>query len=586
MTSDSHSASEASVQAGEEAASVPGPQVPPPVDPEVPTAVPAPAVGPPAVLGTPLSPSATKVMVLGAGELGKEVIIAFQRLGVEVIAVDRYADAPGQQVAHHAEVVDMTDGDALLALIDRYRPHYVVPEIEAIATEALVEVENRALAEVIPTAHAVVATMNREGIRRLADEELGLPTSPYLFASSQEELEASVAEIGFPCVVKPVMSSSGKGQTVVRAPADIGAAWQTATTGARVQGERVIVEGFIEFDYEITLLTVRAIDPATGRLASHFCAPIGHQQVGGDYVESWQPHEMSGDALASATSIAARIATAMGDGKLGGRGVFGVELFVKGDDVYFSEVSPRPHDTGLVTLATQRLSEFEMHARAILGLPVDITLASPGASAVIYGQLDEPAIGFANVARALAVPETDVRLFGKPASFQRRRMGVITATADDVATARQRAVQAASLVTPVAGRPFERMVPQPMGRPPVPPPPRRPGPPPMPVGRPGGPGPSGQAGPPPPPRPGPPPRNAPPGPPPHGPRPGPPPPRGPMPPRGGGPGRPGGPPPRPMPPNAGRPAGPPPPRPADQSSRSGDDKPSAPADTPSRASVD
>ncbi|MEE4025127.1 formate-dependent phosphoribosylglycinamide formyltransferase [Gordonia sp. PKS22-38] len=586
MTSDSHSASEASVQAGEEAASVPGPQVPPPVDPEAPTAVPAPAVGPPAVLGTPLSPSATKVMVLGAGELGKEVTIAFQRLGVEVIAVDRYADAPGQQVAHHAEVVDMTDGDALLALIDRYRPHYVVPEIEAIATEALVEVENRALAEVIPTAHAVVATMNREGIRRLADEELGLPTSPYLFASSQEELEASVSEIGFPCVVKPVMSSSGKGQTVVRAPADIEAAWQTATTGARVQGERVIVEGFIEFDYEITLLTVRAIDPATGRLASHFCAPIGHQQVGGDYVESWQPHEMSGDALASATSIAARIATAMGDGKLGGRGVFGVELFVKGDDVYFSEVSPRPHDTGLVTLATQRLSEFEMHARAILGLPVDITLASPGASAVIYGQLDEPAIGFANVARALAVPETDVRLFGKPASFQRRRMGVITATADDVATARQRAVQAASLVTPVAGRPFERMVPQPMGRPPVPPPPRRPGPPPMPAGRPGGPSPAGQAGPPPPPRPGPPPRNAPQGPPPRGPRPGPPPPRGPMPPRGGAPGRPGGPPPRPMPPNAGRPAGPPPPRPADQTSRSGDDKPAAPADQTSRASVD
>ncbi|MFI8772255.1 formate-dependent phosphoribosylglycinamide formyltransferase [Gordonia sp. NPDC062954] len=618
MTSDSDNASQASAPAGGEAASAPDAHAstpaehasveqPPadqkpsdaPADHQSPDRgpeqhVPAPAVGPPAVIGTPLSPSATKVMVLGAGELGKEVIIAFQRLGVEVIAVDRYADAPGQQVAHHAEVIDMTDAAALLALIERYRPHYVVPEIEAIATEALIEVEKRALAEVIPTAHAVVATMNREGIRRLADEELGLPTSPYLFASSAEELEAAVAEIGFPCVVKPVMSSSGKGQTVVRAPADIGGAWQNATTGARVQGERVIVEGFIEFDYEITLLTVRAIDPVTGRLASHFCAPIGHQQVGGDYVESWQPHEMSTDALAAATSIAARIATAMGDGKLGGRGIFGVELFVQGDDVYFSEVSPRPHDTGLVTLATQRLSEFEMHARAILGLPVDVTLASPGASAVIYGQLDEPAIGFANVARALAVPETDIRLFGKPQSFHRRRMGVITATADDVATARQRAVQAASLVTPVAARPFERTVPEPLGNPPVPPPPRRPGPPPgapnvpphagpqqqRPAGGayPAGPRPAGA---PPisgqPPRPGPggrPPRPTPPGPPPGGPRPGPPPQRGPQPPRGGAPGRPvgpppgrPGPPPGPTPPPASRPAGPTANRQADEPSR-------------------
>lgn len=621
MTSESDNASQASAPAGGEAASAPDAQAPTPAEHAVPAeqapaaqapadqqqedrgpgqAVPAPAVGPPAVIGTPLSPSATKVMVLGAGELGKEVIIAFQRLGVEVIAVDRYADAPGQQVSHHAEVIDMTDPAALLALIERYRPHYVVPEIEAIATEALIEVEKRALAEVIPTAHAVVATMNREGIRRLADEELGLPTSPYLFASSAEDLEAAVAEIGFPCVVKPVMSSSGKGQTVVRAPADIGTAWENATTGARVQGERVIVEGFIEFDYEITLLTVRAIDPVTGRLASHFCAPIGHQQVGGDYVESWQPHEMSADALAAATSIAARIATAMGDGKLGGRGIFGVELFVQGDDVYFSEVSPRPHDTGLVTLATQRLSEFEMHARAILGLPVDVTLASPGASAVIYGQLDEPAIGFGNVARALAVPETDIRLFGKPQSFHRRRMGVITATADDVATARQRAVQAASLVTPVAARPFERAVPEPLGNPPVPPPPRRPGPPPQgaptppapggpqrphqpgggyPGGppRPGGPPMPGQ-----PPRPGPggrPPQGAPPGPPPGGPRPGPPPMRGPQPPRGGAPGRPVGPPP-------GRPSPPPPgPTPPPVSHPAG---PSAnrPADEPSRASVD
>ncbi|WP_419224183.1 formate-dependent phosphoribosylglycinamide formyltransferase [Gordonia sp. CPCC 206044] len=510
--------------------------------------VPAAVVGPPSVIGTPLSSTATRVMVLGAGELGKELIIAFQRLGVEVIAVDRYADSPGQQVAHHAEVVDMTDPDALLALVERYRPHYVVPEIEAIATEALVDVEQRGLAEVIPTARAAVATLNREGIRRLADEELGLPTSPYLFASSLEQLEEAAQSIGFPCVVKPVMSSSGKGQTVLRTPADLGIAWEAATTGARVASERVIVEGFIEFDYEITLLTVRAVDPATGRLATHFCAPIGHRQVDGDYVESWQPHEMSTDALGAASSIAARIATALGDGKLGGRGIFGVELFVKGDDVYFSEVSPRPHDTGLVTLATQRLSEFEMHARAILGLPVDVTLASPGASAVIYGRLDEPAVGFENVARALAVPETDIRLFGKPQSFAHRRMGVVTATADDVATARQRATRAASLVTPVSGRPFTPAAPIPLVAPPAP------------------------ARPPAPPRPGPvPPHSMPPRPP-MPPRGAPVPSRGgPVPPRGA-PGRPPGPPPRPVPPAGGRAGGPPP--------------PPRPTGNPSRASID
>ena len=434
-----------------------------------------PTVGPPDILGTPLSPNATRVMVLGAGELGKEVIIAFQRLGVEVVAVDRYAGAPGQQVAHHAEVIDMTDADALIGLVEKYSPAYVVPEIEAIATDALVTIEQRGLAEVIPTASAVVATMNREGIRRLADEELGLPTSPYLFAGSHDELAVAAEQVGYPCVVKPVMSSSGKGQTVVRGPEDIDKAWETATTGGRVAGERVIVEGFIDFDYEITLLTVRAIDPATGRLVTHFCAPIGHRQVNGDYVESWQPHEMSSFALGAATSIAARIATAMGDGNLGGRGIFGVELFVKGDDVYFSEVSPRPHDTGLVTMATQRLSEFEMHARAILGLPVDVTLASPGASAVIYGQLDEKGIGFEYVAQALAVPETDIRLFGKPESFVRRRMGVVTATADDVSTARERAVRAASIVTPVPGRPARRGVVVPLrASAPAPQPPVRP----------------------------------------------------------------------------------------------------------------
>lgn len=472
-----------------------------------------PTVGPPDILGTPLSPNATRVMVLGAGELGKEVIIAFQRLGVEVVAVDRYAGAPGQQVAHHAEVIDMTDADALIGLVEKYSPAYVVPEIEAIATDALVTIEQRGLAEVIPTASAVVATMNREGIRRLADEELGLPTSPYLFAGSHDELTVAAEQVGFPCVVKPVMSSSGKGQTVVRGPEDVDKAWEIATTGGRVAGERVIVEGFIEFDYEITLLTVRAIDPATGRLVTHFCAPIGHRQVNGDYVESWQPHEMSAFALGAATSIAARIATAMGDGKLGGRGIFGVELFVKGDDVYFSEVSPRPHDTGLVTMATQRLSEFEMHARAILGLPVDVTLASPGASAVIYGGLDEKGIGFEYVAQALAVPETDIRLFGKPESFRRRRMGVVTATADDVETARERAVRAASIVTPVPGRPARRGVVVPLRgpgpqSPPKPPVGQRPPGPPRPQAAPPRPQVAGQRPPQPAPRPAQPPRQS------------------------------------------------------------------------------
>jgi phosphoribosylglycinamide formyltransferase 2 len=401
-------------------------------------------------IGTPLTPGATKVMLLGAGELGKEVIISFQRLGVEVIAVDRYPNAPGHQVAHRSHVVNMTDPRALRAVIEAEQPDYVVPEIEAIATEVLVEVHEEGLAEVIPTARATALTMNREGIRRLADERLGLPTSPYAFANSADEIRAATARVGFPCVVKPVMSSSGKGQSVVRGPDEIDRAWDHAVAGGRVQAGRVIVEGFVDFDYEITLLTVRALDPATGRLGTYFCAPIGHRQQQGDYVESWQPQPMSETALGGATSVAARIAAALGDGRLGGRGIFGVEMFVKDDDVYFSEVSPRPHDTGLVTLGTQRLSEFDMHARAILGLPVDVTLASPGASAVIYGGLDEPAIAFENVAAALAIPETDIRLFGKPESFVRRRMGVVIATADDVHTARARAGEAARLVRPIS----------------------------------------------------------------------------------------------------------------------------------------
>ncbi|THF63273.1 formate-dependent phosphoribosylglycinamide formyltransferase [Pseudothauera rhizosphaerae] len=397
-------------------------------------------------LGTPLSASALKVMLLGSGELGKEVIIALQRLGVEVIAVDRYANAPGHQVAHRAHVIPMTDGAALRALVERERPHLIVPEIEAIATDTLAEIEAEGLAEVIPTARAARLTMNREGIRRLAAEELGLPTSPYRFADSLAELQAAIdGAIGYPCVVKPVMSSSGKGQSTVRGPEDVARAWEYAAAGGRVNQGRVIVEGFIDFDYEITQLTVRARDGA-GTVQTYFCEPIGHVQVGGDYVESWQPQPMSPAALAKSREIAAAVT-----GSLGGRGIFGVELFVKGDQVWFSEVSPRPHDTGLVTLCSQRFSEFELHARAILGLPVDVALREPGASAVIYGGLDAPGIAFEGVAEALAVPRTDLRLFGKPESFAKRRMGVAVANGATVEEARQRAKLAAGKVRPVQG---------------------------------------------------------------------------------------------------------------------------------------
>lgn len=398
-------------------------------------------------LGTPLSPSATRVMLLGAGELGKEVIIALQRLGVEVIAVDRYANAPGHQVAHRAHVIDMTDAAALRALVEAEQPHLIVPEIEAIATDALAAIESERLAEVIPTARATQLTMNREGIRRLAAEELGLPTSPYAFAQSIEEFRAAVASIGFPCVVKPVMSSSGKGQSVLRGEADVEPAWQHAMAGGRVNHGRVIVEGFIDFDYEITQLTVRAIDPASKETRTYFCDPVGHLQVAGDYVESWQPQPMSAIARERSREIAHRVTTA-----LGGRGLFGVELFVRGDEVWFSEVSPRPHDTGLVTLASQRQSEFELHARAILGLPVDPALTSPAASAVIYGGLDEAGIAFEGVAEALAVPGVDLRLFGKPESFTKRRMGVAVAIGADVDEARERAKRAAAAVRPVSVR--------------------------------------------------------------------------------------------------------------------------------------
>ena len=398
-------------------------------------------------LGTPLSPHATKVMLLGSGELGKEVLIALQRLGVETLAVDRYDNAPGQQVAHHARTIAMSDPAQLKALIEAERPHLVVPEIEAIATPMLEELEAAGTVRVIPTARAARLTMDREGIRRLAAETLGLPTSPYKFCDSLAELQAAIegengVGIGYPCIVKPVMSSSGKGQSKIDGPADVQKAWDYAMAGGRVSHGRVIVEGFVDFDYEITLLTVRAVGN-DGNVQTQFCEPIGHLQVHGDYVESWQPQPMSSVALKRAKAIAQAVTD-----NLGGQGVFGVELFVQGDQVCFSEVSPRPHDTGLVTLCTQHQSEFELHARAILGLPVDTSLRNPGASAVIYGGVEAAGIVFDGVEEALRVPGTDLRLFGKPESFAKRRMGVALARAADVETARSNAKLAAGKVKP------------------------------------------------------------------------------------------------------------------------------------------
>lgn len=389
-------------------------------------------------IGTPLSPTATKVMLLGSGELGKEVVIELQRLGVETIAVDRYANAPAQQVAHRSYVIDMTDAKALRALVEKERPHLLVPEIEALATEALLSIEADGLARVIPTARAAHITMNRERIRVLAAQDLHLPTSAYAFASSLEDLQSACATLGYPCFVKPVMSSSGKGQSRLQSSDDVAPAWDKALYAGRVREARVIVEAEIPFDFEITLLSVRAID------GTHFCEPIGHVQKDGDYIESWQPQPMSPSAWTKARDMAAKIT-----GALGGLGVFGVELFVKGDDVWFSEVSPRPHDTGLVTLVSQYQSEFSLHARAILGLPVSTQLSGPGASCVIYGGVDGGALVFDGVDEALAVPGSQLRLFGKPQSFVKRRMGVALAQAPTIDEARQRANRAARAVKPI-----------------------------------------------------------------------------------------------------------------------------------------
>lgn len=391
-------------------------------------------------LGTPLSDTAVRVMLLGSGELGKEVAIELQRLGVEVIAVDRYPNAPAMQVAHRSHVIPMTDAQVLNGVILAEAPHFIVPEIEAIATEVLADIEAAGMATVVPTARAVQLTMNREGIRKLAAEELGLPTSPYAFAGSAEELAAGAEAVGYPNFVKPVMSSSGKGQSFVEGADEIADAWTYAQDSGRVASARVIVEGRIDFDFEITLLTVRSRD-ADGSTRTDFCAPIGHRQVKGDYVESWQPQAMTPGALAASQDIAAKVTAA-----LGGYGVFGVELFVRGDQVWFSEVSPRPHDTGLVTLASQMMSEFALHARAILGLPVDVTQREPAASAVIYGGVDAQGIAFEGVAEALSVPTADLRLFGKPEAFERRRMGVAVARGADVEQARDRAREAAGCV--------------------------------------------------------------------------------------------------------------------------------------------
>lgn len=386
-------------------------------------------------IGTPLKSSAIKVMLLGSGELGKEVVIEFQRYGVEVIAVDRYENAPAMQVAHRAHTISMLDGKALRAVIEKEKPHYIIPEVEAIATDTLVELEKEGY-RVIPSANATRLTMNREGIRTLAAEKLNLRTSPYRFAGTKEEFVSAIKAIGMPCVVKPIMSSSGKGQSVVKNEQHIDTAWQYAQEGGRSGGGRVIIEGFVDFDYEITLLTIRH----KGGIS--FCAPIGHRQEHGDYQESWQPHPMSDEAMRQAQDIAAKVVDA-----LGGAGIFGVEFFIKGDSVYFSELSPRPHDTGMVTMISQDLSEFALHVRAILGLPIpNIVQLGPSASRVILVKGTSQNVVFSGIEQALAEPDTQLRLFGKPDVNGERRMGVCLARASSIEEARDKANKAAASI--------------------------------------------------------------------------------------------------------------------------------------------
>jgi len=391
-------------------------------------------------LSTPLSNESTRIMLLGSGELGKEVVISLQRIGVEVIAVDRYENAPAHQVAHRSYAIDMTNKDQLKEIIEKEKPHFIVPEIEAINTGYLEEVEKSGVV-VVPSVKAVQLTMNREGIRKLAAEELDLPTSPYGFARNLNELLDLAKKIGYPCFIKPTMSSSGKGQSKVSSEEELESAWNYAASAGRVDQGVVIIEGMIDFDYEITLLTVRAKNEK-GDIETHFCEPIGHRQENGDYIESWQPQPMTSKALKNAKHIAKKVTDA-----LGGLGLFGVELFIKGDDVWFSEVSPRPHDTGMVTMATQRQSEFELHAKAILGLPVSTQLNNPGASAVIYGNYDCPSIAINNIDKALSIDGVDIRIFGKPQSFKRRRMGVIIASGNDHEDARKKASSALKNIT-------------------------------------------------------------------------------------------------------------------------------------------
>jgi len=392
-------------------------------------------------IGTALTENATKALLLGSGELGKEIAIALQRYGVEVIAVDRYQNAPAQQVAHRSYVIDMTDVTAVKQLIATEKPDFIIPEIEAIATEALAEIEAEGVSQVVPNARAVQLTMNREGIRSMAAEELGVPTSSYAFAETYAELKSSVdAGIGYPCFIKPTMSSSGKGQSMVKAEDQLEQAWNYAKSGGRTDTGKVIVEGAVDFDYEITLLTVRAVN-AQGLIETHFCEPIGHRQEGGDYRESWQPQAMSPTALKNAQDIAEKVTT-----NIGGLGLFGVELFIKGDEVWFSEVSPRPHDTGMVTMVTQRQTEFDLHVRAILGLPVSTALDKTGASAVILGGIDAKGVEYTGLDKALADCDVDIRLFSKPEAFVARRMGVALATSENVTDAIDKAVKAASII--------------------------------------------------------------------------------------------------------------------------------------------